>query len=110
MTGLIETYNNFELLGQLPANTRVSDTIRLMVLRKYVHDYGEDTSDNINQARQNNRINAHTASHMNQFAQNIFRYDSPVRKIQSAWRKRENVKTHRRKTTMKRLRGNIFAR
>ena len=110
MTGLIETYNNFELLGQLPANTRVSDTIRLMVLRKYVHDYGEDTSENINQAHQNNRINVHTATHMNQFAQNIFRYDSPVRKIQSAWRKRENVKTHRRKTTMKRLRGNIFAR
>ena len=110
MTALIDAYSNFELLGQLPANTRLSDTIRLIVMRKYIRDYGENTSENIDQAHQNNRVNAHTASHMNQFAQNVFRYNLPTQKIQSAWKRRESIKSHRKSITMKRLRGNIFAR
>lgn len=110
MSGLIEAYRDFDLQGQAPVNRRISDTIRLFVMRKYVRDYGEDTSEDINEAQQNNRINGFTANHMNLFAQNVFRYNSPVRKIQTAWKRRETVKTHRKSVMMKRLRGDVYAK
>lgn len=112
MPSLIEAFADIDAPGQPPAQTRISDTIREMVLKKYVKDNGIDqTIENIENAHRNDIINGRTGEEMNDLATRLFR-NSPARKIQTAWRKREVVKSHRKKTTMKRLRGRtgVFAR